>query len=219
MRNPDERKLSRFNGKESGDYNLCRSRAETAPKGRKIWTKLQDSACAQESIDEKASVLVAALGDSAFRLCISNLDDLIETLKLLDELYASSRASIRIIVLTIMFSKRSTPVEGMPRYVDDFESLFDQLRKICSNMALPETFKAPLYLFNLGTNSLLESSITAQGFRNVEDLSLKTLIAGLIQEFKRKRVAEIQGKKETVGSGRRKMERIFKGALVVVLTR
>ena len=180
-----DRKLSRFNGRASDDYNLWRIRAETALRGRKLWSKLNKEDCSEEIKDEASSILVSALGDSAFRVCSSKVNEPLEMLSLLDKRYASSRASSRISVLTCAFSKRYQPGQDMAKYVDEFETIFAQLEIMGSSTAIPETFKAPLLLSSIGTNTPLESTVAALRLRDVDDLNWDSVTADLIQEYKR----------------------------------
>lgn len=106
MDRDDERKLSRFNGKSSDDYNLWRRRAVIALKDTKLWTKLQDEKRTQEVKDETFAILVPALGDASYRVCSSKDDEPMEILAALDSRYASSRTCNRITVLTSLYRKR-----------------------------------------------------------------------------------------------------------------
>lgn len=205
MAKDDERKLSRFNGKESDDYNLWRIRAETALRGKKIWNKLHDEGCSQDIRDEAASILVTALGDSAFRVCSSKVRDPLGMLDLLDKRYASCRAASRISVLTTLFSKKYLNGQDMARFVDEFEALFAQLEKMGSDTVIPESFKAPLLLASLGTNSSLESTIAALRLRDVKELRWESVTADLIQEYKRNKASSKQSKQDG-GNSKRKMD-------------
>ena len=49
----------------------------------------------------------------------------------------------------------------MPRYIDDFESLFSQLERMGKQTAIPETHKAPLLLASLSEYTPLHSSVAA----------------------------------------------------------
>ena len=193
MARDDEKKLSRFNGKSTDDYNLWRIRAEIALKGRKLWRKIQDKNCDQDTKDEASSIIVAALGDAALRVCSAKIDDPMEMLDALDERFASKRAGNRISVLTTLFTKRYKNGQDMPKFIDEFESLFDQLEKMGDELAVPESYKAPLLLTSLGTKSNLESAVAALRLRDVDDLTWETVTADLIQEFQRSKSANISG--------------------------
>ena len=102
----DYRNLFRFNGKDTDDYNLCRIRAVTALKRGKLWPNLVKDNCGQEVKDEAPSMFVAALGDSAFRVCSLQVEDPMKILELLDARYATYRSSCPTSIFTTMFSKR-----------------------------------------------------------------------------------------------------------------
>ncbi len=62
-------KIQKFNGRVSDDYDLWRSRAEFALKGKGYWNKMAGTDKGAEEAKASA-MLVNALGDSALRVCI-----------------------------------------------------------------------------------------------------------------------------------------------------
>lgn len=183
---------------------MCGIRAETALRGQKLWSKLNAKGYSQETRDEASSIIFAALGDSAFCVCSSTVDDPLGMLSLLDRRYASNRASSRISLLTSLFSKKYQRGQDMAKYVDDFELMFGQLEKMGSNTALLETFKAPLLLSSLGTCAQLGSTVSALRLRDVEELSWESVTADIIQEYKRNKSSNRQQKQDGGGSSRNK---------------
>lgn len=184
----EEKKIQKFNGKYSDDYNLWRLRAEVALKGKGYWTKLEDMKTCDEETKSKASALiVSALGDTALRVCSSRIGDPLNMLKMLDNRCASSRTATRISVLTTMYTKRfDHNNDSMANYVDVFEALFSQLEKMGDDTNVPESHKAPLLLSSLGNNSPQESTIAALRTKDVQQLSWEQVTADLIQEWNQK---------------------------------
>lgn len=56
----------------------------------------------------------------------------------------------------------------MSTYIDDFDSLFDQLERMGEDTKIPETHKTPLLLASTGNNSPLESTIVALRTRDAD---------------------------------------------------
>lgn len=75
MAGDDENKIQKFNGRSTEDYNLWRVRAEISLKGKGYWSKLSKDDCDTDTKEKAAALLTNALGDSAFRVCSSRVDD------------------------------------------------------------------------------------------------------------------------------------------------
>ncbi len=185
MSNADEHKIQKFHGRVTDDYNLWRHRAEIALKGKGYWSKLQQSEVPSEVKEKASAMIVQALGDSALRVCISKIDEPLEMLELLDKRYASTRSATRISLLTAVYSKKYADKQNMARFVDEFESLFAQLERIGTQVAIPEQHKAPLLLASMGNDSKLESTVSALRLKDTEDLTWEAVTADLIQEYNR----------------------------------
>eukprot|EP00171_Calliarthron_tuberculosum_P004953 IDg4953t1 len=123
-------KIQKFNGRYTDNYNLRRLRATTARKGKKYWTALQSEKCSNEIKDKATALLANALGDMALRVCSSEISDLLKMLKLIDSIFASNRSAARISVPTTIYSKRHNGTDNMAKFVDEFESLFAQLKRM-----------------------------------------------------------------------------------------
>lgn len=81
MGSTDETKIQKFNCRRYDDYNLRRLRAETALKGKGYWEKLQDVKTCEIDVENKSSALiVAALGETALRVCSSQIGDPVKML-------------------------------------------------------------------------------------------------------------------------------------------
>jgi len=171
MSEKEDNKIQRFSGRAQDDYNLWRVRAEICLKGKGYWKQLQNEDCAEEIKEKSAAILVNALGDSAFRVCSSQVSEPLKMLELLDLRYASTRAATRISILTSVYSKTFGVKDNMPKYIDDFESLFSQLERMGKQTAIPETHKAPLLLASLSQYSPLQSSVTALRLKDTDDLT------------------------------------------------
>ncbi len=65
----------------------------------------------------------------------------------------------------------------MGKYIVGFEMLFDQLEKIGSDTAIPESQKPLLSLASLGTKSDLESTVAAVLLKDTSGLTLEAVFA------------------------------------------
>lgn len=122
---------------------LGRLRVQISLQGKGYWSQLKMESCSTEVKEEATALLVNALGYSAFRVCISSVDNPLGILDLLDARYASKRAASRINVLTTLYTKLHNGTEHK-------ESLCNQLELIGEDTAVPETQKAPLLLASMG---------------------------------------------------------------------
>jgi len=180
-------KISKFGGRSTDDYNTWRMRAVIALKGKGWWSQINIEKCPDDIKEKATALLVNALGDTALRVCSSELDEPLKMLDLLDARYASDRTSSRISLLTTLYTKRFKDKDNMPKFIDEFETLFGQLERMGEKTKVPETHKAPLLLASLGTNSLLENTVAALRLRDVDNLSWKDVTADIIQEWQQKK--------------------------------
>ncbi len=141
-------KVQRFHGKASDGYNLWCCRINSALDG-KVWlTKLANEENGKPDLEARrksSAIIVAALGDSPLRVCISKRNDPMAMLELLDKRYASSRASSRISTLTSVFSKKYTDSQSMGKYINEFEDLFAKLEMMGAGSVIQESLKAPCF--------------------------------------------------------------------------
>lgn len=187
MAGDDDHKIQKFHGKSTDDYNLWRIRAEVALKGKGYWANVHRNECPADVKEKAAAMLTQALGDAPFRVCSSKAGNPILMLELLDMRYASTRAASRISVLTSVYSKKYQHTMNMPKYVDEFETLFAQLERMGNDTAVPESHKAPLLLASMGHESELESTVAALRLKETNSLTWEAVTADLIQEWKRVR--------------------------------
>eukprot|EP00171_Calliarthron_tuberculosum_P019463 IDg19463t1 len=185
MAGDDDNKIQRFHGKSTDDYNLWRIRAEVALKGKGYWTEVYKNDCSADVKQKAAAMLTQALGDVPFRVCSAKAGNPILMLELLDKRYASTRAANRISVLTSMYGKKYQNTMSMPKFVDEFETLFAQLERMGEDTAVPESHKAPLLLASIGHESELESTVAALRLKDTASLTWEAVSADLIQEWKR----------------------------------
>lgn len=178
-------KLSKFNGKSNEDYSIWRIRAEIALKGKGYWKQLDKETCPENTKEKAAAIIVAALGDSAFRVCANYVDDPKQMLAQLDKRYASTRAASQISALTAVYSKRYNGKYNMAKYIDEYETLFAQLEKMGDKAKIPETHKVPLLLASLGTNSVWKTTVASLRLREIENLKWEDVTTDLIEEHKR----------------------------------
>ena len=183
----DEYKIQKFFGRANDDYNLWRIRAEMSLKGKDYWEELRKEDCSIKTKQKASAMLTTELGDSALRVCSTQITDPMKMLELLDKRYASTRTATRICVLTSVYSKRFEAKDNMPRYIDEFESLFSQLERMGKDAAIPESHKAPLLLASMGHYSPLESTVAALRIKDTEDITWEAVSADLIQEWKQVR--------------------------------
>ena len=141
MPSDEDRGLPRFTGRSPDDYDLWQKRVFIALKGRKLWNKINDEKCDQGTKEEAAAILVAALGDAVFLVCSSKVDDRIEVLEALDKRYASHRACNRIPVLTSLLMKKYQNGQDISKFIDEFESLFDQFDKMVEGASSYNNFR------------------------------------------------------------------------------
>lgn len=180
----DSTKIQKFNGIRNDDYSLWRLRAEIALKGKGFWTQLELKTCDEDVKNKSSAMLVAALGDTALRVCSSKIGEPLEMLKMLDNRFASSRTATRISVLTTMYTKRFNPKsDNMGKFIDEFETLFSQLERMGTETKIPESHKAPLLLASMGTTSQLESTVAALRTKDTDELTWETVTSDLIQEW------------------------------------
>lgn len=183
MSTEDNSKIQKFNGRHSDDYHLWRLRCEIALKGKGYWSQLQGKDFDQDVKDKSSAIMVAALGDTALRVCSAKIGEPLQMLDLLDKRFASNRTATRISVLTAMFSKRFCAKDDMPKYIDEFETLFAQLERMGPETKISESHKAPLLLASMGNSSPLESTFAALRTRDTDQLSWEAVSADLIQEW------------------------------------
>lgn len=185
MAGNDDHKIQRFHGKSTDDYNLWRIRAEVALKGKGYWSQVCKEDCPADVKEKAAAMLTQALGDVPFRVCSTNAGNPVLMLELLDKRYASTRAANRISVLTSVYGKKYQDTMSMPKFVDEFETLFAQLERMGEDTAVPESHKAPLLLASMGHESALESTVAALRLKETACLTWEAVSADLIQEWKR----------------------------------
>lgn len=153
-------------------------------EGKDYWDELQKDNCSIKVKKKASAMLTCALGDYALRVCSSQITEPMKMLGLLDKRYASTRTATRISVLTSVYKKSFGQKDSMPRYIDEFESLFAQLERMGEDAAIPESHKAILLLASLTHYSSLKSTVAALRLKNVEDITWETVSADLIQERK-----------------------------------
>lgn len=107
-------------------------------------------------------MLVAALEGTALRVYPSKIGQPLKMLEMPDDRFASSRTATRISVLTTMYTKRSNlRTDNMGKFIDEFETLFAQLKHMGHETKISESHKAPLPLASMGTTLQLESTVAA----------------------------------------------------------
>lgn len=181
----DTTKIQKFSGSRNDDYSLWRLRAEIALKGKGFWTELEKKDCSEDIKNKSSAMLVAALGDTALRVCSSKIGQPLQMLEMLDNRFASSRTATRISVLTTMYTKRfNSRKDNMGKFIDEFETLFAQLERMGPDTKIPESHKAPLLLASMGTTSQLESTVAALRTKDTDELTWETVTSDLIQEWK-----------------------------------
>ena len=65
---------------------------------------------------------MAALGNSALRVCSAHTSDAKKMIEALDNRFDSTCAATRFSVLTAVYSKRFSNIHNITRYIDEFES-------------------------------------------------------------------------------------------------
>lgn len=183
MSTEDNSKIRKFDGRHNDDYHLWRLQCKIALKGKGCWSKQQGKDCDQDVKDKSLGIMVAALGDTALRVCSAKIDEPLEILDLLDKRFASNRTATCVSILTEMFSKRFGAKDEMPKFIDEFENLFAQLERTGTKTKIPEADKAPLLLASMGNASPLKSTCAALWTQDTDQLSWEVVIADLIQEW------------------------------------
>lgn len=183
MSTEETTRIQKFGGRQSDDYPLWRLRFEIALKRKGHWNQLQSKDCDQDVRDKASAIMVAALGDTAFRICSNKAGDPMAMLSLLEKLFASKRTATRISVLTSLFAKRfhGQTRDDMATHINEFEMLFSQLQCMGDESKIPKSFKAPLLLASMGKSSPLESTVAALRTRDSDQLSWEAVSADLIQ--------------------------------------
>lgn len=176
----DGAEIQRLNGRHNDYYHQWRLRCKIALNSKSYWTKLQANDCDQDTKDKSLAMMVAALGDSALRVCSAMIGEPIKMSDLPDKRFASNRMATPILVLKSMYSKKFVPRYEMPKFVHEFEFLLAQLEGMRSETAIPEAHKAPLLLGSIGNDSVSKSTIVALRTKNTDQSSWKAVTADLI---------------------------------------
>lgn len=207
----EDRELFSFSKKSTDVNGLWRVRAVSAlKKKKKSWMKLREKDFDQDTKNDAASTLVMALGDTAFRVCSAHVEEPLKMKKALKEHYVSSQAESSISVLASVLTKKYQSGQDIAEFIDEFESLFDQLDKMGKELSGPKLYKAPLMLNSHGTNSSLESYLKTLGLHDVDDLKWKSVAADLILEHERNKAAESNQKNERKNSLKKNREATLK---------
>lgn len=82
-------------------------------------------------------------------------------LEILTERYASTRTSTSVVVLNSTYTKHNDGKTSMSKYIDDFNSLFSQSDAMGTDTVVTDTHKPIMRIESLGTNSLLECTLSA----------------------------------------------------------
>ncbi len=177
-------KFKKFRGQSNEDYRLWRLRVETALRGKDYWENVSAKGCDKKILNRATAVIVAALGDSPFRVCASAVGDPMEMLNLLDKRYASKRTTSRISLLTSIYSKRYSG-KSMSKYIDELSQLFAQLETMGEDARLPDSHQVAILLASIGNYPGLESTVAALRLRDADDLSWECVTSDLIEEYDR----------------------------------
>lgn len=110
-----------------------------------------------EKLEKASAIIISALRDSPVFVVMEADDVPSKMLRLLDARYASSRTVSFIAVQTPLF-RMSYQSQNMSLYIDQFKSLFLQLKRMSKDAATPETHKAPMLLASIDLNCSLETT-------------------------------------------------------------
>ena len=75
---------------------------EITLKGQEYWSILADPQCVNGIKDKEPAIILSAMGDTPLRIYATEVDKPLHILELLDERFASKRATKRISVITGM---------------------------------------------------------------------------------------------------------------------
>lgn len=103
-------------------------------------------------------------------------------LELFDVRYASNRAVDQNSVLTSIFNKRFPIKPDMIKYVEAFETLFSQLKRMSDDTTILGIHKPALLLLSLRNDSILESTMDALCLKNLRNQTWESFTADLIQD-------------------------------------
>lgn len=107
-------------------------------------------------------MLVAAVRDTAIRVCSSQIGQSLKMLKMLDISFASCRTSTRISELTSMYTKIfNSEMDSTATYINEIEKRFAPLERIDVETKIPNSRNVPLLLASMGTLSQRESAVAA----------------------------------------------------------
>ena len=181
-------KLKVFHGKATEDYHTWRVRLRACLRAKKLWDHCDPSKQASPSssdlgnkLEEATDIIYRALADAPLRVVISADGKPRMMLKLLDERFASCRATNRMALLETLYHKKYDDTQNMPTFVDEFTSLFAQLESMGEDVKLPESHKAPLLLASIPDSSFLSS--TAAALRTQELKTFEATATILIDEY------------------------------------
>lgn len=111
-----------------------------------LWTKLHDDECDQDAKYKASAMLMSALSASALHLCSGQISDQIKMLEMLDNQFPSNRTTTSISALTQMYTKRFNATHyDMATYIDEFETLFAQLKRMGHKTRIPDSHEARWY--------------------------------------------------------------------------
>lgn len=96
--------------------------------GKQYWSSIQSKDCPIDLQEKAVAILASGLGDSALRVCMNAVANMMTMLALLDATFASKRAAIRIALLMSVFSKRYDESKNMSKFIDEFNQAFHSLR-------------------------------------------------------------------------------------------
>lgn len=98
--------------------------------------------------------------------------------------FASKMTATRIYVLTSMYIKTfNAKMNDIATYVDHFELLFSELERKGSETEIPDSYKAPPLLANIGNNLPLNGTVEALRIRNTDKMTCKDVKSDIIQEW------------------------------------
>lgn len=119
-----------------------------------------------------SAMIIAALGNSSWRIIADVHDDPRKSLQILDSRCISNRSNSLIAVERKLFRKRYAG-QGMTEYTDQYSSCFSQLEFMSREVAIPEANKTAMLLASidpdkeLGAAAALHPEETKRGYRRM----------------------------------------------------
>lgn len=174
--------IKKFKGLPREYYNISKLRIEHAFKGKGLWRILTKDSPNEDAKEKPCLISVEAIGDSPNRECQSALGEPLKMMQVLNDRSASKRTSNRVTLLSAVFTKRYNNNTHMGNYIDEFNTLFSQLKSMGKEHAIPEGLKPILLMSSTGKDSPLEGILGARRMKDSEYLTWGSVCAGLIQQ-------------------------------------